>query len=297
MVIIYGMKRNILFVLLAVMVVAVVVLLVFWQLMRQYVPDSVSVAPVTSPTAVAAQGSVCGMEEDRPASAVTLKASQYYAADAVRVYSLNPEAVHTLATAIPGADPKTFAPYDTEYEGYSHDAAHVYWIQCTVSGADPSTFTVLHFKMLQGDMRESGYGKDATHVFYQNKMLDDADPKTFVLVAIDNSHVEPAGGYAKDKNYVYLDDKRVSGADPATFVSYDDPNSILEIAKDKHSVYFGTTTVSGVDAATFSLVLDSSGYSTDYAKDKNHVYHYNTATWTFSVVSDANPKTFVPPAY
>jgi len=85
-----------------------------------------------------------------------------------------------------------------------------------------------------------------------------------------------------------------AGANPETFVELN-----YFYGKDGNSVWFDgvvgsntalpPTKIDGADPATFTLILDSNGpggFSSEYTKDKNHVYVYG------QLIQGADPATF-----
>jgi hypothetical protein len=102
-------------------------------------------------------------------------------------------------------------------------------------------------------------------------------------------------GYAKDNRFVYLFGDVISAADPKTFVVLglaDSPEGSLSgdtYAEDRTHVFLnGNAVSSNVDVGSFSLIRDSSGEPTSYAKDKSHVYNAYDCT----TIDGADPATF-----
>lgn len=179
-----------------------------------------------------------------------------------------------------------------------------------IEGADPSTFNIIHEK--------TNYTRDEKNIFYSNKKVKSVDEKTF-HVFVENRH----DFYAKDefgvdKDHVFLYGEKVEGSHSPSFrfiSSY--------YAADNSSIYFvaldGVKVVTGINAKTIKRFPEDSSYratedavfyrglilenaklqsfeiikysknnftSTDYSKDKNHVYHAG------AILKDADPATF-----
>lgn len=109
--------------------------------------------------------------------------------------------------------------------------------------------------------------------------------------AIGNSSRGLATGPVKSATQVSFNGQPIVGADVATFSPIDDASGkSTDYSKDKAHVYLGTTVVMGADPATFSVVggpyKTSGGTQYYYAKDKRYVYVNNL------VIANADPATF-----
>ena len=101
--------------------------------------------------------------------------------------------------------------------------------------------------------------------------------------------------YTKDKNNVYFCGDIVQSADPSTFTILMDSNGATSTyAKDEHSVYEtsegSVNTLTGADPNTFVVLYDG------YAKDKSNVYgngDFSLDPQTFSIIPGTHSGEYV----
>ncbi|HEY7885614.1 MAG TPA: DKNYY domain-containing protein, partial [Cellvibrionaceae bacterium] len=176
---------------------------------------------------------------------------------------------------IEGADGASFQFTSNNQSLYVQDNNAVYYLDKVVPGAQPECFHAYP------DFGEYGLNicDNALAVFYRGKPLNGANPKSFKLVDSDHK-------LFRDEDKAYIEGKEVfKGLDIGSIKMMDD-NYIV----DKNGAYIANTKttvlIENADPKTFKTL------GKGYAKDKNHVYHYNYSA-NAKVIKGADPKTFV----
>lgn len=135
-------------------------------------------------------------------SFILLNDDRFKSRNGVSVYSKDKHTAYYTGDMIPGSDPVSFTPIDTQY---SKDKSRVWFRTYEVKGADLATFTTL------GD----GYSKDKFHIYKYGEVIDGVDFNSFEIVKENNSGGFKYGiVFAKDKNHVYHGTSTVKGVDP-----------------------------------------------------------------------------------
>lgn len=138
-----------------------------------------------------------------------------------------------------------------------------------------------------------------------DQIITGADPSTFEFAVYKTGTTTIPLGYFRDNKHVYRWSPgsgepigQVSGADVATFEVIPNQNASPgplsdKFAKDKNHIYYSGYIVSPVDPATFSVLLDPTGFSWGYAKDKDNFYYIDDfyGLWV-NIIPDVDAGTF-----
>lgn len=144
---------------------------------------------------------------DDPSHLVVLGSSGFY------TYFKDSTAVYINGSLIRDADPVTFAMVN---EGFSLDAANIFYFDQIILGADLATFQMI----------VSPFARDAAHVYFMENALPDADPSTFIVLNVDFQ-------CSADATHAYYQGDLIPNFDPANI-----PANAVVTNCDGAGIYF-----------------------------------------------------------
>lgn len=199
-------------------------------------------------------------------------------------YSIDKSAVYYRTKRMIGSDPESFRllvdPEVGEHK-YVKDKHHVYLDGQIVAQADPATFRFMN-------ERYSAYAKDNKNIYFAGQIVKEADRQSFSWVNDKRNH---ENGYFKDKAHIYYDGQIVTDANVKQFTALDDPycDGLDCYFTDQVYIYHKGDSMTEMDAPSF--VVSSS----NYAKDKHHVYYRQYSSAPFIVLQGLDPNEFLVP--
>ena len=186
-------------------------------------------------------------------------------------YAADVKQVYYKSEIVEGADPKSFAPLNGEWE-YGQDNNRVYYHAC---GTSIRNLDALKHKNMEKGLWDA-FHTDGT-IVYNPKLLPMPAGCDFSTI----HRVERYRDWYADKSRVYYENRLLPGANPQTFrifqSHYVSKDYVLNNKKDASyscdgdHVYFRDSLMSGVDVSSFFCGYDFVD-SCSFAFDKNRYY-------------------------